>query len=54
MQAYLVVHQQQRRIERHWCDTHDTWQLEVITSESVPVPCIGVDLALDAIYAGIG
>jgi hypothetical protein len=27
--------------------------METITSGSVPIPCIGLDLALDAIYAGV-
>jgi Uma2 family endonuclease len=52
-QAYLVVHQQQHRVERHWRDADDSWQLEVITSGSVPVRCIRLDLALEAIYAGV-
>jgi Uma2 family endonuclease len=53
VQAYLVVHQQQRRVERHWRDADDTWQHEVITSGSVPIPCIGFGLPLDAIYADL-
>ena len=53
VQAYLIVHQRERRVERHWRDADGTWQVEAITSGSVPVPCIGRDLALDAIYAGV-
>ena len=53
VQAYLIVHQRRRRIERHWRDTDNAWQMEAITSGSVPISCIGLDLALDAIYAGV-
>jgi Uma2 family endonuclease len=53
VQAYLIVHQRQRRVERHWRDADGTWQMEAITSGSVPIPCLGLDLALDAIYAGV-
>src|SRR5918912_988016 len=53
VQAYLIVHQRQRRVERHWRDADGNWQAETITSGSVPIPCIGFDLALDAVYAGI-
>jgi Uma2 family endonuclease len=51
VQAYVIVHQQQRRVERHWRDEADgTWQVEVITGGSVPIPCLGVELPLDEIY----
>jgi Uma2 family endonuclease len=53
VQACLIVHQRQRRIERHWRNPDSAWQLEVISSGSVPIPCIGVDLALEAIYANV-
>jgi Uma2 family endonuclease len=53
VQAYLIVHQRQQRVERQWRDADGTWQMEVITSGSVPIPCIGLDLALDAIYADV-
>jgi Uma2 family endonuclease len=52
VQAYLVVHQQQRRVERHWRGASGTWQVEPVTSGSVPIPCIGFELPLDALYAG--
>jgi Uma2 family endonuclease len=52
VQAYLIVHQLQQRIERHWRDA-DSWQMEVVTSGSIPIPCIGFDLPIDTIYAEI-
>ena len=53
VQAYLIVHQQQRRVERSWRDTDGTWQSETLTTGSVPIPCIGFDLPLEAIYVGV-
>jgi Uma2 family endonuclease len=54
VRAYLIVHQGQQRIERHWrADGDEAWQAEVITSGSVPIPCIGLELTLDVIYAGV-
>jgi Uma2 family endonuclease len=51
VQAYFIVHQDQRQVERYWRDDlGDGWQFEIITSGSLPIPCIGQDLALDAIY----
>jgi Uma2 family endonuclease len=52
VQAYLIVHQRQRRVERHWRDADGNWQVETLTSGSVPIPCIGFNLPLEAIYAG--
>ena len=53
VQAYLIVYQHERRVECHWCDADGTWRMEVIARGSVPIPCIGLDLALDAIYANL-
>ena len=53
VQAYLIVHQHERRVERHWRDADGTWRMEVIARGSVPIPCVGLDLALDAIYANL-
>lgn len=52
VQAYLIVHQREQRGERHWRGADGTWQVEAITSRSVPLPCIDFDLPLEAIYAG--
>lgn len=50
LEAYLIVSQDQRRVERHWRDG-DEWQLELIVGEGViPLPCIGGELSLDDIY----
>jgi hypothetical protein len=51
--VYVIVHQQQRRVERHWRDAvADPWQVAVITSGPVPISGIGFDLPIDTIYAG--
>ena len=53
VQAYLIVHQQQERVEYHTRDTDDTWQAPVIlsASDTVRLPCIDVDLSIAALYA---
>ena len=50
LQAYLVVWQDQRRVERHWRHD-DEWHLETIVDDGVVLfPCIDVELTLDDIY----
>lgn len=52
--AYLIVHQDARRIERHWRDEPESpWHSLIYTGGSVPLPLDGVELALDTLYAGI-
>lgn len=53
VQAYLIVHQHQRRVERYWRDADGSWHAETLTSGSVPIPCINIDLPLDTTYAGV-
>ena len=53
VQAYLIVHQQQPRIECSWREADGTWQAETLTSGSVSIRCINFDLALETIYAGV-
>jgi Uma2 family endonuclease len=54
LQAYLIVHQERRFVERHWRDASGDWQLETLQHGSVLIPCIEAELALDTIYEGIG
>lgn len=50
LETYLVVWQDQRRVERHWRQD-DEWHLELIVGDGiVPFPCVGVELTLDDIY----
>jgi len=53
VQAYVIVHQQRRRVERHWRDADDTWHRELLISGSVAVPCVGAELSLDDVYGPI-
>jgi Uma2 family endonuclease len=54
LQSYLVVHQQQQRIERHWRREDGSWDAETMTSGVVPLACIDFDLPLEAAYDDVG
>lgn len=54
LRAYLIVNQDDRRIERHWRDAQAQWQYAPITGDgSVPIPCPEMTLSLDEIYADL-
>lgn len=54
LEAYLVVDQRRRRVDRHWCDTAGVWRREEHIGEgTVPVPCPVTSLTLDEIYEGV-
>jgi Uma2 family endonuclease len=52
VRAYLIVDHRRRRVERHWrADATAAWNREEIVGDgSVSVPCLDVELPLDAIY----
>jgi len=54
LRAYLIVDHRRRRVERHSRDTQGGgWLREEIVGDAqtpIPVPCLDVDLTLDAIY----
>lgn len=52
LQAYLIVDHRRRRVERHWRDDRTAaWIRDEIASDgSVSIPCLDVELTLDAIY----
>jgi Uma2 family endonuclease len=52
LRAYLILDQQEMRLERHWRDEADQWwQAEVSAPESViPLPCPETELTLQQIY----
>jgi Uma2 family endonuclease len=52
LRAYLIVDHRRRRVERHWRgDTTAGWvRDEVVGEGNVAVPCLDVELSLDAIY----
>jgi Uma2 family endonuclease len=54
LQAYLVVDQRRRRVDRHWRDSAAIWQREEYRVEGiVPIACIDATLTLDEIYEGV-
>ena len=54
LQTYLILYQDQRKIELHHRDANGEWQqLECGPGEVFTVPCPGVELSVDAIYRGI-
>jgi Uma2 family endonuclease len=52
LQAYLIVDHRRRRVERHWRDTPaGPWRRDEVTGDGgVAVPCLDIELTLDAIY----
>lgn len=54
LKAYFIIHQDQRRVERHWRDEAGAWWHADVAGEGrVPVPCPAVELTLDEIYEGV-
>lgn len=55
LKAYLIVDQEEMRVERHWRDeTGRWWQAEAVGPEGVaPVPCPETELTLAQIYEGL-
>lgn len=54
LRAYLIVHQEERRVERHWRDAAREWHFEeIVGTGSVAVPCPETELALEQIYARV-
>ena len=52
--AYLIVHQERRRVERHWRDQSGTWQqADLVDRGTFPVPCPDLQLSLAEIYEGV-
>jgi Uma2 family endonuclease len=55
LEAYLIVAQDQRRVDRHWRDGEGRWDLEVVEGAGdVAIPSPATTLSLDAIYEGTG
>ena len=53
LRTYLIIDHRRRRVERHWRDGSGEWmRSEVVGADETPirVPCLDVDLTLDAIY----
>jgi Uma2 family endonuclease len=54
LQAYLIVWQDQRRVQRHYRDANGEWaNAEVAGTGNVPLTCPEITLTLDDIYRGV-
>jgi Uma2 family endonuclease len=57
LRSYLLVEQDERRVERHWRDEDGAWRHEEVSTAAgtslVPVPCPLTPLTLDEIYEGV-
>ena len=54
LRAYLIVAQDERRVERHWRDESGEWrQGEAVNEGFVPIPCPKTKLPLAEIYEGL-
>ena len=54
LQAYLIVSQREQRVVRLWrSDELGTWFRDDVTAGAVFIPCLGLYLSLDAIYADL-
>jgi Uma2 family endonuclease len=55
--AYLIVDQEQRRVDRYWRERGGEWRREAIDEQgTIPNPCEplgGISLTLDEIYEGV-
>ena len=55
--CYLIVHQDQRRIEQHWRDNvEDPWEFSMLLPELksvVRTPGLDVEMSFDEIYQGV-
>ena len=54
LEAYVIVEQNDRRVQRHWRDDQGIWrEAEVSGQGRVPIPRTEVTLTLDEIFAGV-
>ncbi len=54
LQAYLLVDQDRRHVERHYRDEHGNWMYATVIGDSaIPVPCPETSLSLANIYEGV-
>ncbi len=54
LKSYLIVHQGEPRVERHWRDEEGVWwQADLVGEGRVSVPCPETELTLADIYEGL-
>lgn len=53
LKAYIIVHQDERCVERYYRDEKNEWQRAEVTGEGrLPLPCPEIKISLDEIYRG--
>ncbi len=54
LKSYLIVHQEEVRVERHWRDEEGVWwRAELVGEGRIPIPCPETELTLSEIYEGL-
>jgi Uma2 family endonuclease len=54
LRAYYIVWQDQMKVQQHWRDENGDWQIGTLFYDGVlHVPCLGFDLPIQDIYAGV-
>ncbi len=57
MLCYLVVHQDERKLERHWRDdTGDPWEFDLLLeshNSRIMIPGLDIELTFDEVYEGV-
>jgi Uma2 family endonuclease len=54
LEAYVIVDQERRRVERHYRNPDRSWGVaQLVDRGPVPIPCPAVELTLDDIYEGV-
>lgn len=52
--TYLIIHQDQMRVERHWRENgDDDWDTEFHIEGAIPVPCPSTSLPIEQLYADL-
>ena len=55
LNAYLIIDQMQRQVDRHWRDATGEWRHDVIVDGAVPVSfgSVSLTMTLDEVYEGV-
>jgi Uma2 family endonuclease len=54
VQAYLMFHQNEQRVERHYRDALGVWQSATLDGDAaVPIPCLDIELSLVDVYRNL-
>ena len=53
LEMFLLIHQDERRVEWYRREGPAWWQGETLDVGSINVPCLNIELSLDTIYANL-